>query len=158
MGYLSNPYSMDQSGPMSYEEMLKQKQMEQSPGMQMPQSSLSADYSGKPMESEFMAPGQSFQSGQSTPMTQPSQGINTGGVLAGAGTGAVAGAGAGLPGVALGAGIGAAGSFLTQEMANDAANERNKRDNLAKVASDHAHNQTEQINNLLSAYRAALIR
>ena len=89
------------------------------------------------------------QDTSSVPISSGGGGIN-GGQLATAGA---TGAAMGGP---VGAGIAVGGSLLTQSLANSAQNARDKRNRAVQIEDEYTKNMSNNLSNLLAAYRGAL--
>lgn len=70
---------------------------------------------------------------------------------------ASAGAMGGMAGGPLGAAIGVGGSFLSQYLAQRAAQEEKKKEMAMRSQENYDQAQTQAMNNLMGAYRAALL-
>lgn len=88
------------------------------------------------------------------PMVYPQAGgAVSEGAASSVGTGAAQGAMMGGP---AGAAIGAGGSFLSSYLAQQAADERAKRDRAAQIEQQYAQNQNQGFDTLMNTYRGAL--
>lgn len=93
-----------------------------------------------------------------SPGTYQAAGIPAGSAASGGiASSAAAGAGAGTWGGAGAAGIGVAGSFLSNYLAQRAAQEEKKKELQIRGIEQHTEGQNQAMNNLMGAYRAALL-